>query len=250
MKNNQPINNPITKSCVFTLHILYQQASETELLWVMRIAIIIVGILATALGLVIKSVYALWFLCSDFVFVILFPQLFCVVYFNGVNTYGSLVGYIVGFMLRILGGEAVLNIPAIIKYPMYNEVDGQLFPFRTFAMCITFIIILGVSYPLRYAFESGRIPKELDIFQCIVNIPVVDREKYEDVEGEQMRLKSLREEQGLDPTGMAAAGLQREKLLDIGDIGRTMIPDSASKEPLAFEEEQSSTPEVLTPDES
>ena len=212
----------------------------------MRIAIILVGLLATALGLSIKSVYALWFLCSDFVFVILFPQLFCVVYFTGCNTYGSLAGYIIGFLLRILGGEAVLSIPPIIKYPMYSEEHGQLFPFRTFAMCISFITILGVSYPLRYAFMNGYILKKFDIFQCIVNMPEIERQKY-DEEGENMRLKSLREETGLDTTGMAAAGLKREKLLDIGDIGRTIIPESASKEPLR--EEESSSPEVMTPDE-
>ena len=213
----------------------------------MRVSIILIGILATALGLSIKSVYALWFLCSDFVFVILFPQLFCVVYFTGCNTYGSLAGYVIGFLLRILGGEAVLSIPPIIKYPMYSEEHGQLFPFRTFAMCISFITILGVSYPLRYAFMNGWILKKFDIFQCIVNMPEIERQKY-DEEGENIRLKSLREETGLDTTGMAAAGLKREKLLDIGDIGRTIIPESASKEPLR-EEESSSSPEVMTPDE-
>ncbi len=228
---------------------LFFQAGETELLWVMRISIFIIGALATVLGLVIKSVYALWFLCSDFVFVMLFPQLFCVVYFSGCNTYGSLAGYIVGFLLRILGGEAVLKIPPVIKYPMYHDEHGQLFPFRTFAMCISFITILAVSYPLRYAFLNGIIPKEFDFFHCVVNIPEIEREKYEDVEGENMRLKSLREEQGLDPTGMAAAGLQREKLLDIGDIGRTIIPESASKEPLREDSSSPSSPEAMTPDE-
>ena len=35
-------------------------ASETEILWVMRIAIFIVGAMATAMALTIKTIYGLW----------------------------------------------------------------------------------------------------------------------------------------------------------------------------------------------
>lgn len=37
------------------------------------------------------------YLCADLVYVILFPQLICVVYMKDSNTYGSLAGYGVGF---------------------------------------------------------------------------------------------------------------------------------------------------------
>jgi hypothetical protein len=73
----------------------YFQALDVELIWVMRIAIFGVGTLAIIMALTIGSIYELWFLCSDFVYVMLFPQLTCVVYFNGTNTYGSLVGFFV-----------------------------------------------------------------------------------------------------------------------------------------------------------
>lgn len=40
----------------------------------MRAAVLCVGAVATVLALTINSVYELWFLSSDFVYVILFPQ--------------------------------------------------------------------------------------------------------------------------------------------------------------------------------
>lgn len=40
----------------------------------MRGAIVVMTVLATILALSIQSVYELWYLSSDFVFVILFPQ--------------------------------------------------------------------------------------------------------------------------------------------------------------------------------
>ena len=44
------------------------------------------------------------YLCGDFVYVMLFPQLTLAVHApNHVNTYGSIVGYFLGFLLRILG---------------------------------------------------------------------------------------------------------------------------------------------------
>lgn len=57
----------------------------------MKVSILLVGIMATAMALTVKSVYGLWYLSSDLVYVILFPQLVSVVYLKKtVNTYGSL----------------------------------------------------------------------------------------------------------------------------------------------------------------
>lgn len=139
---------------------------------VMKISIVVVGIVATGMALSVKSIYGLWYLSSDLVYVILFPQLVCVVHFKRhCNTYGSLCAYFVGLFMRGLGGEAILGLPAIIKYPWYDEVDGQLFPFRTFAMLTSFVVHLSVSTGSKYVFETGMLPPELDIFHCVVNIP-------------------------------------------------------------------------------
>jgi len=104
----------------------------------------IIGIAATLLALKIKSVYVLWFLCSDFVYVILFPQLVTALFDKKANTYGSLAGFIVSFILRFGGGEAVLGIPQIIPYPMV-ENGVVLFPFRTLAMVSGLLTIIIVS---------------------------------------------------------------------------------------------------------
>uniref|UniRef100_A0A0M3IPZ3 High-affinity choline transporter 1-like n=1 Tax=Ascaris lumbricoides TaxID=6252 RepID=A0A0M3IPZ3_ASCLU len=154
-------------------------ACEREVIIVMRIAIVAVGFLATLMALTINSIYGLWYLCADLVYVILFPQLVCVVYMQRSNTYGSISGYIVGLLLRLSGGEPLLSFPALIHYPMYEEYtlpDGtvsgtQYFPFRTMAMLGSFITCVGVSLLSEYLFKSGKLSVEMDFLTCVVNIP-------------------------------------------------------------------------------
>ncbi|KAH8402780.1 hypothetical protein KR215_010343 [Drosophila sulfurigaster] len=153
--------------------IFRQKASEMEIIWVMRVSIIIVGILATIMALTIPSIYGLWSMCSDLVYVILFPQLLMVVHFKKhCNTYGSLAAYIVALFIRLSGGEAILGLPALIHYPGYDEeTNTQLFPFRTMAMLISLITLIYVSWWTKMMFESGRLPPSYDYFRCVVNIP-------------------------------------------------------------------------------
>ncbi|XP_071793524.1 high-affinity choline transporter 1-like [Asterias amurensis] len=146
------------------------KASENELVWVMRGGIVVFGAIATTLGLLITSIYDLFVLCSDFVYVVLFPQLFCVVYFAKSNTYGSLLGYIIGLFLRLGGGDTTLMIPPLIKYPFFDETYGQLFPFRTLAMLVSFVTILIVSYSLDYLFRNNKIPMKCDFFKCFTDV--------------------------------------------------------------------------------
>lgn len=136
-----------------------------------RISVVVIGILATALAIVVNSVYDLWYLCSDLVYVMLFPQLLCVVYFSWTNTYGSIGGYALGLFFRISGGERALNIPPFIRYPWYNETDGQLFPFKTTSMVITLVTLILVSVFTNYLFKNGILPKYWDVCRCVVNIP-------------------------------------------------------------------------------
>lgn len=74
-------------------------------------------------------------------------------------------------MLRGLGGEKILGLPAIIKYPYYDEDLGQLFPFRTLSMLCSFATLVLVSWLSKWLFENGRLPPHLDFFNCVVNIP-------------------------------------------------------------------------------
>ena len=66
----------------------------------MRVGIFGVGVLAMIMGIEITTIYGLWYLCADLVYVILFPQLVSVVHLKHTNTYGSLAGYIVGMLFR------------------------------------------------------------------------------------------------------------------------------------------------------
>ena len=157
----------LTQSCICC-----QQASEIEIIWVMRAAVFGVSAMAMATAITVTSIYELWFLCADFVYIIIFPQLVCVVYVENANTYGSLAGYIIGLFFRLAGGEPWMGLRAIIKYPWYDaDNDLQLFPFKSFSMILSLITIIGVSLSLKYAFESGLIHHRYDIFMCIVNIP-------------------------------------------------------------------------------
>ncbi|CAH1407827.1 unnamed protein product [Nezara viridula] len=153
--------------------IFRQRASEMEIIWVMRISIFVVGILATIMALTIPSIYGLWSMCSDLVYVILFPQLLMVVHFKDYcNTYGSLSAYIIALVVRISGGEPLLSLPALIKYPGWDEGEQrQLFPFRTMAMLISLFTLAGVSWGTKYVFEGGYLAPGYDLFHCVVNIP-------------------------------------------------------------------------------
>ena len=127
------------------------------------------------MGITVKSVYGLWFLCSDLVYVVLFPQLFCVVYIENTNTYGSFMAYLVGILLRLSGGEPLFNLPALIKFPMYDHVtDTQRFPFRTMSMLLSFALNIGISNLTKYLFEQGHLRKKFDLFRCITNRPRSD----------------------------------------------------------------------------
>ncbi|XP_035693207.1 high affinity choline transporter 1-like [Branchiostoma floridae] len=160
------------------------KASETEIVWVMRFSIFVVGAMSTAMAVTVKTIYGLWYLCSDMVYVILFPQLICVVYLKFTNTYGSLCGFIVGMILRFGGGEELLFLPAVIKYPFYDDTTGtQYFPFRTFAMLCSLMWIVVVSLITKVIFENGKVPLRFDIFYCYHEDPGKDPEpEKKDVE--------------------------------------------------------------------
>ncbi|CAD7090438.1 unnamed protein product [Hermetia illucens] len=171
--------------------IFRQNASEMEIIWVMRVAIGVVGVLSTVMALTIPSIYGLWSMCSDLVYVILFPQLLMVVHFkNYCNTYGSLSAYIVAFFVRLSGGEPLMGLPAFIHYPGYDPVqEKQLFPFRTMAMLLSLITLAGVSWWTKMMFESGRLAPGYDYFRCVVNIPEdVQRVGEPSEAGEQMSM--------------------------------------------------------------
>ncbi|KAF5897219.1 high affinity choline transporter 1 [Clarias magur] len=158
-----------------------QSASDNEIVWVMRITIFVFGALATAMALLTGTVYGLWYLSSDLVYVIIFPQLLSVLFVRGTNTYGSVAGYFFGMILRIGGGEPYLKLPPFIYYPGWyaaekvhhstGEVEYlimQRFPFKTVSMLGSFLGNMAFSYLFKYLFESGKLSAKYDFLDAVV----------------------------------------------------------------------------------
>ncbi|XP_035031524.1 high-affinity choline transporter 1 [Hippoglossus stenolepis] len=159
-----------------------QSASDREIVWVMRLTIFVFGALATAMALLTGSVYGLWYLSSDLVYVIIFPQLLSVLFVKGTNTYGSVAGYVFGMLLRIGGGEPYLKLPPFIFYPGWvtqtkvHHLTGdveyfvqQRFPFKTMSMSASFLANVGFSYLTKYLFESGMWSHKYDFLDAVVS---------------------------------------------------------------------------------
>jgi high affinity choline transporter 7 len=125
---------------------------------ILKRSIWIIGIGATLLALNVKSVYELWFLCSDFVYCLLFPALVCALFDPKANAYGAIAGFSVAAIMRFGGGESALGITAFIDYSFGPE-GTTLLPFKTSAMLSGLITILVVS---RFT-ASNMPPKELQV---------------------------------------------------------------------------------------
>ncbi|XP_013408313.1 high-affinity choline transporter 1-like [Lingula anatina] len=145
------------------------KASERELIWTMRVFMTLMAILTTVLAIKITSIFNLAILSSDLVYVILFPQLTSVLYVDGANIYGSIAGYVVGLIIRVLSGEPLLGLQAVLRWPWYEEeTDFQPFPYRTTSMLLSLLSILLVSYVTNVAFRAGWLPRRYDVFKGIV----------------------------------------------------------------------------------
>lgn len=109
-----------------------------------------------------------------------------------------------------MGGEALIGLkPAFCYFDKcsYSEVNitqlvpgswnetetvtemamTQLFPFKTFSMLMSFATVIIVSYPIKFIFEKGLLPKHMDVFECVVNISeesIALRETLYDMNGD------------------------------------------------------------------
>jgi len=120
------------------------KATQKQLQKVVKRSIVLFGAGAAIIALNVKSVYTLWYLASDLVYCILFPQLTMALFYKKANLYGSIAGFAVAVILRLGGGEPAFGIPPLLPYPMIE--DGTvLFPFRTLAAVTAFMTIFVVS---------------------------------------------------------------------------------------------------------
>ena len=133
----------------------------------MRLGIIIAGLSATAFAILVDSIYGLWVFGLDIAYVVLFPELTCALFVPFTNTYGALTGWVLGLVFRLGGGEPVLRIPPLIKYPHYDACsERQLAPFKTIAMLVCLLSILVVSFITEKLFTHGVLPEKADVFKC------------------------------------------------------------------------------------
>lgn len=103
-----------------------------------RRAIVVLGAAGTLIALNVRSIYTLWYLSADLVYVLLFPQLLVVLFWRAASARGVLAGMAVALYLRLGGGEAALGIPSWLNY-------GADFPFKTMAMFSGLAVTLIVS---------------------------------------------------------------------------------------------------------
>jgi high affinity choline transporter 7 len=122
------------------------EASSQELARCIQRFVWAAGGAATLLALKVQSVYDLWFLCSDFVYTVLFPQLVAVLFDKKANTPGAMAGFIVSVALRFGSGVPALGLSPWIPWPMPAELGGPAnFPFRTATMVLALGTIVVVS---------------------------------------------------------------------------------------------------------
>ena len=105
---------------------------------IMRVAILVIGVLAVWMAIKVQSVQALWFFTSDLVFVLLFPQLVSALFDPKANVIGSIAAFGVSLVLRLGGGEPLFSVPALIDYPGWM-------PFKTVAAAAGLVLLLLIS---------------------------------------------------------------------------------------------------------
>jgi len=180
--------------------VFWPQASEKHVLIALWVLISFNCAFATILAITYKSIYSLFVLCGDFVFVIVFPQLLLVLYYPKANTYGSVFAFFFGLLLRLLCGEAAMSLPPSMsfgkihacgynstlypdtegyttlsypgtwnydteKYDLFDDCkdhkEGEL-PFRLFVMIISMVSQILVTELTHYLFVTSR---KLDLSQ-------------------------------------------------------------------------------------
>ncbi|NKB87252.1 MAG: sodium:solute symporter [Acidobacteria bacterium] len=122
------------------------RATANQLRRAIRGGIAIVGATALLLALRVQSVYGLWFLSSDFVYCVLFPQLTAALFDPKATRRGAKAALVVTVLLRLGAGEPALGLPRLLPYPMIDAATGvSMFPFRTFTMLCGLVTLMVVS---------------------------------------------------------------------------------------------------------
>ena len=125
-----------------------KDASDEQMRRVVKYSVFVSGGVATVLALNIGSIYTLWYLSADLVYVLLFPQLFLCLYFPMMNAPSVMTGLLAGLFVRIFAETGLMFSCGILSF-MENP---EFFPYRTVAMLAN----LGTSILVAWALSIKK----------------------------------------------------------------------------------------------
>ncbi|XP_030251552.1 high-affinity choline transporter 1-like [Sparus aurata] len=179
----------LSSASIFTSNIykniLRTKASDRELQWVIRATVVLVGLAGTSLTFLQNSIMFFWILGSDITYTIMFPQLVCVLFCDVSNGYGSIMGLLVGVLMRVLSGEPSIGLPVILHFPgctLEDSVYVQHSPVRTICMLSNLVATLMFSYLASLLFNKGVIPERWEVYKVKTQKPTSNSASLRDKE--------------------------------------------------------------------